>query len=66
MKCSCLQTQILEKDVITCDDALFSIREQIFRRKEDIKSDDLTRVSLTTKFKQFNLTINILIVFIQF
>lgn len=34
------QTQILEKDVATCDDGLYSIREHIFRIKEDIKSDE--------------------------
>lgn len=39
-----LQTQILAKDVITCDDALYTLREQIFSKKEDVKSEDVTRV----------------------
>lgn len=39
------QTQILEKDTNTCYDALYTIRGQIFRRKEDFKSDDMLRVS---------------------
>lgn len=39
-----LQTQILAKDVITCDDALYSIREQIYSRKEEVKINDVTRV----------------------
>lgn len=37
-----LQTQILEKDIITCD--LYAIREHIYRVKEDTKSDDGVRV----------------------
>ncbi|XP_031623929.1 serine/threonine-protein kinase TBK1 [Contarinia nasturtii] len=32
-----LKTQILAKDVITCDDALYSIREQIYGKKEEVK-----------------------------
>lgn len=35
-----LKTQILEKDAVTCDDALFSIRQQISSIKEEFKSDD--------------------------
>lgn len=38
------QTQILAKDVITCDDALYSLREQISNKKEELKMDDVTRV----------------------
>lgn len=38
-----LQTQILEKDIITCD--LYAIREHIYRVKEDTKNDDGVRVS---------------------
>lgn len=42
-----LKTQILAKDVITCDDALYTIREQIFRKKEDVKTDDATKKNAT-------------------
>lgn len=46
-----LKAQILEKDVITCDDALFTIREQIFRKKDEVKSDDTNRVCLEYLFE---------------
>lgn len=38
------QTQILAKDVITCDDALYSIREQIYSKKEEVKASGITQV----------------------
>lgn len=40
-----LKTQILEKDAVSCDDALFSIRQQINSVKEDFKSDESVDVS---------------------
>lgn len=53
-QCNCrpfpFQTQILEKDIITCD--LYAIREHIYRVKEDTKSDDGIRVSIL-QFKYF-------------
>lgn len=39
-----LQNQILAKDVITCDDALYALREQIDNRKMEAKMADLARV----------------------
>lgn len=33
-----MKTQILEKDILTCD--LYAIREHIYRVKEDTKNDD--------------------------
>lgn len=49
--CFFSQTQILAKDVITCDDALYTLREQISGKKEEIKLDDITRVHETYNFK---------------
>lgn len=39
-----LKNQILAKDVITCDDALYALREQIDGRKMEAKMADLSRV----------------------
>ena len=38
------QNQILAKDVITCDDALYALREQIDGKKIKAKMADLSRV----------------------
>lgn len=49
------QTQILEKDVITCDDALYIIREEIFNKKEEIKNCDMVRVCFRQDFIYFKI-----------
>lgn len=41
--------------MITCDDALYTLREQISSKKEDIKVDDMSRVrsnANVTRFKK--------------
>lgn len=35
-----LKTQILEKDISSCNNSLYGIREHIFQIKEDLKSDN--------------------------
>lgn len=44
-----MQNQILAKDVITCDDALYALREQIDNKKAEAKMADLTRVKYRKK-----------------
>lgn len=44
-----LKTQILEKDAVTCDDAVFSIRQQINSVKEDFKCDENVPVLVQVK-----------------
>lgn len=45
-----LKTQILEKDISSCNNSLYGIREHIFQIKEDLKSDnEETKVLLFRK-----------------
>lgn len=67
-----LKTQILEKDALACDDALFALREQICHVKEDFKSDDIsaaknqTQIPIESTFftrdMQNNIRVSILLV----